>query len=249
MLIFSYLCRIISLACDMSKRPNWIFFDLDDTLWNFSACSLAALKILYSESRILQMAYASFDLFSDSYHVLNSELWKLYHANAISRDYLQHERFARLLSGVESHVKSCDEAMLLNARYLHILSGFPTLIDGAAEVLEALSKRYLLAVLSNGFIDTQYRKMHSSGLDRLITRTIVSDEIGIQKPDRRIFDYAVRETGAHNPILVGDNPDADIRGAIDAGWKAIFFDVKVVQPAFPRQALRITDLRELLKIF
>lgn len=233
----------------MSTHHNWIFFDLDDTLWDFSASSMAALKILYGESRILQMAYASFDLFSESYHILNSSLWKLYHANAISRDYLQYERFARLLDGIETHEKARKDAIRLNSRYLYILSGFPTLIDGAGEVLEILRKQYLLAVLSNGFIDTQYRKMRSSGLDRFITRTIVSDEIGIQKPDKRIFDYAVRETGSHNPILVGDNPDADIRGAIDAGWSAIFIDTKGLQPDLPAQATGITDLRDLLKIF
>ena len=57
---------------------------------------------------------------------------------------------------------------------------------------------------------------------------VISDEIRIQKPDPRIFRYAEQETGAtpDTTIMIGDNPDNDIQGALDAGWQAIYLDRK-----------------------
>ena len=57
---------------------------------------------------------------------------------------------------------------------------------------------------------------------------VISDEIGVQKPDARLFRYAEQATGAlpASTLMIGDNPDNDIKGAIDAGWRAIYLDRK-----------------------
>ncbi|MBQ5751144.1 MAG: HAD-IA family hydrolase, partial [Bacteroidaceae bacterium] len=81
-------------------------------------------------------------------------------------------------------------------------------------------------ILSNGFIEVQHKKLQSAGIGHYFERMVLSDEIGINKPDRRLFDYALEVTHsqAADTLLIGDNYDADIMGAMQAGWGQIYFD-------------------------
>lgn len=205
---------------------KWVFFDLDDTLYDFAACSNEALRKLYAAHGELKSIFNNFGDFSDAYHTLNSELWRLYHANAIERSYLKTERFGQLLRQSMPPAEARALAQKLDEEYLWLLSEQGTTVAGAFETLRILSKHYLIGILSNGFIDTQYRKLRHSGLDRYVQRMVVSDEIGIQKPAKAIFDHALRETGAdeETSVMIGDNPETDIKGAIEAGWKDIYFN-------------------------
>ncbi len=231
----------------MLSGAKWVFFDLDDTLFDFAACSVVALRELYASSTVLQRRFGDFDAFWEAYHILNSELWRLYHSGSIERDYLKTERFERLIRPVMPIPEANAEARRLDEEYLWLLSEQGATVDGTHGILQALSKRYLIGILSNGFIDTQYRKLWHSGLDRYVQRMIVSDEIGIQKPAKAIFDHALRETGADaaTSVMIGDNPDTDIKGAIDAGWKAIYFNPS--GRPYDGPAPQIRNLSELIK--
>lgn len=202
----------------------WIFFDLDDTIWNFSANSSASLHTLYEISPILRKLFKSVEEFIDIYHKNNSLMWDLYSKGQVSTNQLKIERWRRTLATRQFEVLTavCEE---LDTNYLDILAQGKEYIPGMPDLLERLSKDYMIAVLSNGFLKTQYKKLRFSGLDRYVTRTVVSEEIGINKPNKALFDYAVSETGAKPPFLmVGDHPDTDILGAMNAGWHAIWFN-------------------------
>lgn len=262
--------RIENFTSDSSLRQlenvKWIFFDLDDTIWDFAANSEVSLELLYSAEERLRELFATFEDFSRAYHALNSELWRRYHHAEISRDFLLNERFRGILadalasSGLKVDYDIKEYADRLNEQYLKTLGKQTAVVDGAREVLAELSKRYLIGVLSNGFREVQYDKLRNTGLDRYVQRTVLSDEIGIQKPDRRIFDFALDATGATatTVLMVGDNPETDVAGARSAGWRAIHFDRSKEESAesklselteesaesgFPS---RIRDLRELL---
>ncbi|MDE6056815.1 MAG: HAD-IA family hydrolase, partial [Muribaculaceae bacterium] len=118
------------------------------------------------------------------------------------------------------------------------------------DLLAKVSERHLIGVLTNGFTEAQYRKLKSSGLDRYIQRMVISDEIGVQKPDSRLFRYAEQATGAlpASTLMIGDNPDNDIKGAIDAGWRAIYLDRKnkPFSSSSPLYLGRRTTLMEIL---
>ena len=209
---------------------KWIFFDLDDTLWDFAANSLKGLRHIYDTESDLHGPFPTFDSFADVYHRINADLWRRYHRGEIGRDLLMNGRFLATLA--EAPVKAPDNLMTdsysrhLSDIYLHALGRQKLLVDGAEEVLSRLSRHFLIGLLSNGFREVQYDKLFNSGLDRFVQRMVLSDEIGIQKPDPRIFAHALRAVGAtaQEVIMVGDNPEADIRGALDAGWRAIYFD-------------------------
>ena len=208
---------------------KWVFIDLDDTLWDFSANSDVTLQKLYRNFEIFSLYYPEYEEFDEAYHLKNSELWDLYHHGHIEQEYLKLERFRWLLVSKGYACGDVDElSAAMNEWYWDELARCRELVDGAVDLLECLRERYLIGVLSNGFADVQYRKLLTSGLWRYVQRMVVSDEIGVQKPDRRIFDYALSEVGAvaDEVIMIGDNPDADIYGAKSAGWRTIYFNRK-----------------------
>lgn len=203
---------------------KWIFFDLDDTLWNFTANSAVSLRKLYEISPILRKLFKDTEEFIRIYHANNSLMWQLYSEGKVTTRELKLERWRRTLATRQFEVLTavCEE---LDTTYLDILAEGKEMIDGVEDLLSSVTKTCLIAVLSNGFTKTQYKKLLFSGLAKYITRTIVSEELGINKPDRRLFDYAVEETGATEPLLmVGDNAETDVFGAMKAGWKAIWYN-------------------------
>ncbi|MGM9852664.1 MAG: HAD family hydrolase, partial [Muribaculaceae bacterium] len=162
----------------------------------------------------------------DDYHVVNDELWHLYSRGEIARDVLRMERFRRPLASAGcAEAEAREMSAMLDGVYLALLGGMSGTVPGAHEVLNRLRPYYNIGILSNGFAEVQYGKMASAGLSPLIDCVVLSDEIEINKPDRRLFDYACRKAGteAGRCLLVGDNPDTDIAGATGAGWKAVYF--------------------------
>lgn len=204
-----------------------LFIDLDDTIWDFRANSKLALRQVYGEFS-LDRVFAGYEQFQTFYMEANHQLWEEYHHNRVTKDFLIVERFARPLRQVDSPLSDdMSFIMSLNDRYLDVLAQQNTLVPGALDLLDYLTaKGYPLYILSNGFAEVQARKLQSGGIDRYFKRLILSDEIGITKPDRRLFDYALQVVGstAADTAIVGDNYDADILGAMNAGWRAIYFN-------------------------
>lgn len=207
---------------------KWIFFDLDDTLFDFSRASLFSLRKLWDEQDLLRSKFTSAESFIDEYHIHNSRMWYLHERGEITSEFLKEERFRLTIAPDRTDEDIRTISRMLNDRYLYLLGECNAPCEGAEVLLKNLSKKYLIGVLTNGFNEVQYRKLKNSGLDRYIQRVVISDEIGVQKPDSRLFRYAESETGANaeTTIMIGDNPNNDIQGALDAGWKAIYYDCK-----------------------
>jgi HAD superfamily hydrolase (TIGR01549 family) len=76
------------------------------------------------------------------------------------------------------------------------------------------------------------------GIADTFAAVIDSGRIGLEKPDRRIFDHALAVLGASRPgIHIGDSWPADIAGALGAGWRAIWFGRRATAVADPRVAV------------
>lgn len=225
----------------LAHRPKWLWFDLDDTLWDFKSNSDTALRQLYDASDVLRSQFDCFEAFSDLYHEVNHELWGLYAEAKITADYLKSERFRRVL-GLADNPVSSGLCAALNREYLRLLTLQTRLVDGAEEVLAKLSRLYMIGVLSNGFADTQYHKLYRTPLWRYVQRMVISDEIDCRKPHTRIFRHAERAVGAapRECLMIGDNPDTDIAGARAAGWQALWLD--------PAGCGDISSLRQLLPL-
>jgi FMN phosphatase YigB (HAD superfamily) len=118
------------------------------------------------------------------------------------------------------------------------------------EVLKAVRQKYASGILTNGFINLQRQKIERHNLAEYVDFTLVSEEAGYHKPDRRAFFEALKLANNASPeetVYVGDNLAADIKGALDAGLTPIFINAKDnLEP--PAGIVKIQRLRELLPL-
>lgn len=224
-----------------------VWLDLDDTLWDFRANSRELLGLLYHE-RGFSRWFASEQEWVERYEEHNHRLWRDYAAARISREFLRADRFRRPLldAGCPAPVAEA-EGEFLDVHYLERLGLMSRLLPGAEELLGYLRGRgYQIGVLSNGFTEVQHSKLRVSGLEQLVDMVVLSDDIGVTKPDRRIFDYAESRCGAtaEQCVMVGDNPDTDIAGALGAGWRAIYLR-REGAPGGPAEAAEVTELHQI----
>lgn len=225
-----------------------VFVDLDDTIWWFSKNSLSSLRHVYELYEINR--FADYETFDRHYHDVNSRLWDLYHYGKIGKDYLVNERFRYTLEKIGYPL--CDigaKGAEMNEEYLRYLALLPLLVPGAEEMLAGLSARYDINVLSNGFKGVQQQKLRSGGVEHYIHRVILSDDCGVTKPLRGIFDYALEQCGAEasSSVMIGDNYDTDVCGAKNAGWHTVFFNRAGVKGDFPAADVVVTSLSEVKK--
>lgn len=211
---------------DCFSRAKWVWLDLDDTLIDFKANSAEALRLTYSHFG-LQRYFPSLEEWTQSYMKHNHALWDRYNRAEITQKYLRVHRF---LDPISEHVAMTEEefagmASEMDRKYLDYLAEQKNLVDGAMELVDTLrAYNYKIGVLSNGFSDVQHRKIRTAGLEGKIDLTVLSDDIGVNKPDTRLYRHAMELAGDTDPahhLMIGDNPAIDIAGAIAAGWDAI----------------------------
>lgn len=200
-----------------------LFFDLDHTLWDFDTNARISLTSIFSEFDLPGKVECSFEQFYERYLHHNKILWDRYQKGFIAAEELKWRRMWRTLLDF----KIGDELLSknLSARFLEILPVQKQLFPYTEEILTYLSnKNYKIHLITNGFEKTQWSKVKNSGLDRFISYLITSESSNSLKPKKEIFEYALSATGAllQESVMIGDNPDADIQGAINAGMDSIF---------------------------
>ncbi len=107
-------------------------------------------------------------------------------------------------------------------------------------VIEKLSKKYNLYILTDEYFDIQMKKLKKLGIEKYFKKVISSEIIGRTKPDQKLFDYMIDLIGEKREhiAMIGDNPKADVLGAKRAGIKSIwlqrgkyaYFNYKEYQP-------------------
>ncbi len=226
-----------------------LFFDLDHTLWDFDANAKESLDELYCLFSLCDRIKTPFDEFYPKYLFHNEVLWDRYHKGFITSEELKWKRMWRTLLDF----KVADEPLAreLSAKFLEILPTKKLLFPYTMEILNYLKeKNYELHLITNGFEKTQWSKINNSGLDVFFTHVITSEASNSLKPKKEIFDYARDKAGASikESIMIGDNPDADIQGAINAGMDSVFVNhINAVTDLKPTYI--VTHLKELEDIF
>jgi len=198
-----------------------IFFDLDHTLWDFDKNSELAFD------KIFQKNHPTLDtkVFISVYAPINQACWKLYQMDKITQEELRYKRLKDSFDAISYSIS--DEAILQFSKdYITFLPENNALFDGAKEVLDYLKVNYKLHVITNGFAEVQSKKLSNSGIADYFTSITNSEMAGVKKPHPKIYEHAMAlaNTNKKNAIMIGDCLDADIKGAIDFGIKAIFFN-------------------------
>jgi putative hydrolase of the HAD superfamily len=207
-----------------------LFFDFDDTLWDTNTNNRECLREIYADYRF-DRYYASFETFYDYYSAYNLKLWKQYHHHEIDRQTLIVERFRHVLA--PAGLTDAESALRLNRDFLARTTLKTVLVPGVVDLLEYLRPSYRMYILSNGFRELQVKKLNLSGLNQYFDRVILSEDAGIQKPHRKIFDFALKNTNSrrNESLMIGDSWDADIAGACHSNMDQIWFNPQNLPPA------------------
>ena len=224
---------------------NDIFFDLDHTLWDFDKNSdLTFFKILEKNNISVDVTN-----FLNIYHPINRKYWDMYRKNKVSKADL---RFYRLFDTFKKlNFKASNNVIhKLSEDYIKHLSDFNNLIPNALRILEALKSKYNMHIITNGFKEVQKRKLIKSNLAHYFKTVTISEDVGVKKPDKLIFNHAIKSAKAtiENSIMIGDNYNADILGANKIGMKAIYFNFHKTNEENRENVIIIENLEEILKI-
>lgn len=225
-----------------------IFFDLDHTIWDFDKNAQETLTELYASYQLAQLGLSSCDDFIATYTANNHSLWMEYHLGNISKETLRSERFSRTF--IDMGIQPDLIPMQFEDDYVRMTPIKTNLFEGSKRVLAYLQEKYTLHIISNGFKESTLMKMDRSGLNPYFANVVISEDVGVNKPNKAIFEYALEKAKAlkQESIMIGDSIEADIRGAQDFGMKAIFFNpLRKEKPA--DVAHQIHHLEELINLF
>ena len=219
-----------------------IFFDLDHTLWDFQKNSALTFDFLLKKYQI------NIDLnkFLNIYIPINFSYWKLYRDEKITKEFL---RYNRLKSSLEKLNISLSDDVINKIADDYVIS-LPVnnfLIKDTILVLDYLRNKYRLHIITNGFTEVQNKKIVNSQIKKYFHSIIDSETVGVKKPNIKIFDYALKISGARskNSLMIGDNLEADILGALNAGFHAIHFNNNNEAPH--EHCLILNELKSLLE--
>ncbi len=200
---------------------NHIFFDLDHTLWDFDRNSALAFERVF-KFRNIPLEVNSF---LEVYMPVNFKYWERYRNEEVSKEGLRYGRLKDSFDLLEFEV---DRDLIDNIAidYIEYLPDHNHLLDGSKEVLDYLRETYVLHIITNGFEEVQHKKLINSGISEYFTTITTSEEAGVKKPHKHIFETALKKSSAmpENSIMIGDNFEADCTGAENCGIKSIFFD-------------------------
>jgi putative hydrolase of the HAD superfamily len=218
-----------------------VFFDLDHTLWDFEKNSDLTFQKVFTINNI-DTDIASF---LEVYKPLNFEYWKLYREEKVTKEELRYGRLKKTFDAI-NYVISDEMIDVIADQYITCLADFNYLFDGTFEILDYLKGKYKLHIITNGFEEIQSKKMISSNIYHYFDKVITSESVGVKKPNSKVFTYALdlAKADKENSIMIGDNIEADINGALKVGMKAIHcnFENEIVKS---NEFISITSLLEI----
>jgi len=203
-------------------KYSHLFFDLDNTLWDFNANSYVALRDALKNMELLDKV-GDYNSFFSIYQEVNDRLWALYRENKMTKNVLRGLRFEETLELNHTPMPGIGDAM--NEVYLTEMPKQLKLVPGARVVLDYLHHKYRMAIITNGFREVQVDKLSQSGLQKYFDKLFISEDVGAQKPHKLIFEHAIKSMNApkRKSLMIGDSWEADIVGAMQFGMDQVYY--------------------------
>jgi len=204
------------------KQYKHLFFDLDGTLWDFETSAWQAFVEMYSWFGLQKLGIPSVEDFMKTFKNINDLLWGFYRKGEILKEVLSVRRFEMALE--HYGIRNALLAVELGEFYLKTSPNKVNLFPNTHEILAYLKPKYILYIITNGFEEVQHTKIHTGNLGQYFAKVITSERAGVKKPDRAIFDYALRFAGAmpSDSVMIGDDLNVDIAGACAVGMDTVF---------------------------
>ena len=224
------------------KKYTTIYFDLDNTLLDFTKTEYKAIKKLLSMYNL-----PDGDDVAKLYSAINQSFWEAFERGDIKKQEIYAGRFRKLLE--ELNESKDPEAMATD--YFECLAAGHDVMEGAVEILEWLRNNgYKIYATTNGVAQTQYRRIKESGLEPLFDGIFVSEEANHQKPEKEYFHYVMENSDEKDKskiLIVGDSQSSDILGGINSGIDTCWFNPKGQKSEYYSK-FELKELEELTKI-
>ncbi|MEZ4985057.1 MAG: YjjG family noncanonical pyrimidine nucleotidase [Saprospiraceae bacterium] len=196
----------------MATPFKWLLFDADNTLLDFSKAGKEALWQTYTD-----FGHTCTDAIYGAYKICNARAWTAFEQGQITAERLRVQRFAELF-----HVFEAEPAppSLFSKRFLENLVAVSEAYEGIPDLLATLQTRYRMGIITNGLKEVQRPRLARLQLDRFFDTIVVSDEIGVAKPQEAFFQYALDQIGVipkTEVLVIGDSLHSDILGAQQFG--------------------------------
>jgi 2-haloacid dehalogenase len=199
-------------------KYDWLLFDADDTLFDFSRAEANALKWTIEQSGLaFQPEYAPL------YTRFNKIVWKEFEKGALSSLDLRVKRFQLFFDNLGIPIDPAP----VSALYMQNLALGVDLLEGALEVVQTLKKEHHLALVTNGLKDVQRPRLERSLLKDGFEKVFISEEMGAAKPARAFFDAvftAINQPALEKVLIIGDSLSSDMRGGVDYGIHTCWYN-------------------------
>ena len=223
------------------KNYTTLLFDADGTLLDFDACEDDALKETFR-----YYGYPYNEQIKQAYLTINKELWSAYENGEKTREDVIYSRFGKLFQQLQID----DDGIAFANTYLAALSRGHQVIPDALEVISTLAKSFDLYIVTNGVIQTQYRRLKESKLQSWFQDVFISEEIGYRKPQKEYFTTCfarIKEKDPNKLLLIGDSLASDMQGGFHAGIDTCWFNPKQLSN---EHSLPITyEIRQLKELY
>lgn len=209
-------------------KYQWILFDADETLFSFH--SYLGLK-----SMLKRYGLEFNEQDYEAFQAVNQPLWVAYQNKEINAEALQRIRFESLAQ------KTGQDPLVLNRELMDEMALVSQPLEGVREMLASLHGKVKMGIITNGFNALQQKRLENTQTAGFFDLLIVSETVGVAKPDRQIFDYAFSQMGEverSKVLMVGDTLASDILGGNLAGIDTCWFNPKglanetAIQPTY-----------------
>lgn len=206
-----------------------VFIDLDNTILDFYTAEEAVLGKALAAHGIAPTPQAL-----SAYQRINFAQWALLEQGGVSIDEVGERRFALLVDELGAHA----DARALSRTYEQLLASACHFMPGAEALLETLSGRYHLYLVTNGMASVQYARIAHAGIAPYFDKLFVSSDLGAVKPHRAFFDACFAQIEGFAParaVILGDGLGSDICGGIQAGIHTIWYNPRGLANTSPWQ--------------
>lgn len=207
---------------------KYLLWDIDGTILNFKAAENLAIKALFKKYNLGECS----DEMIEDYSKINDRYWQALERGEMTKPEILVGRFKEFFESIGVDTEVAED---FNADYQVTLGDYVVFEDGAVELLEtekkALnndgSRKFRLIAVTNGTKIAQEKKLKTSGLDKIFDAVYISEDVGIEKPNKGYFDEVFSSEGITDKseaVIIGDSLTSDILGGNNAGIDTIWYN-------------------------
>lgn len=230
-----------------------IIFDLDNTLLNYSQSELQCMRQTVQAYRLFGDGQDEdeWEKFWSSYVQINYAHWMSFVNKEGRHRSIEDVLLHSFRDTLKETLQQDERHSLLAQTYWDYFCNTCIYEEGAREVLHTVSTNYQLAIISNGVGAAQRKRLAAGEIAHLFDSIIVSDEVGVRKPNKEIFEFALQELKLNSGevLFIGDSLHDDYEGAQNSGVDFCYYNRN--RQALPQQfkpRYTINSLTDLLQV-